>query len=73
MTVSPTIVLQEMTIGSLPDILRDGGRVVKSHSHSLLLRSLTSEHVGDGGLVNLGRTFDNLKSTNQQAARLSIR
>ena len=55
-----TIVVHEVLIGPVPDLSGDGTAGVQVHSHTLLLRSLTSEHIGRHRLINFGLAKDNL-------------
>jgi hypothetical protein len=47
-------------IGAVPNFLCDRAAVVQFHTHALFLRTLTSEDIRSGGLLNLGFSKKNL-------------
>ncbi|KAH0356649.1 beta subunit of fatty acid synthase, partial [Aureobasidium melanogenum] len=55
-----TIVVKEVLVGSVPDLLGDRAACVQLHTHTLFLRSLTSEDVGRNRLLNFCLTDENL-------------
>lgn len=55
-----TIVVKEMLVCSVPDLLGDRAACVQLHTHTLFLRTLTSEDVGRDRLLNLCLTNKDL-------------
>ena len=49
-----TIIVHEVLVCAIPDFFRDLAAVVQVHTHTLLLRTLTSEDIGCSRLLNFG-------------------
>jgi len=54
------VVLHEMTIGTIPNFLGDGAAGIEFHTHTLFLRTLSSEDIGRDRLLNLSFTEEDL-------------
>ena len=55
-----TVNSKQVSVGSLPDCAGSRGVVVEIHTHTRLLRTLSSEHVDSSGLADFSGTLDNL-------------
>ncbi|KAI6757458.1 hypothetical protein HG531_003283 [Fusarium graminearum] len=52
--------VEKVLVGAVPDLLGNRAAGVQLHTHTLLLRTLTSEDIGCSRLLNLGLTLEDL-------------